>query len=82
MRAVTRQQVEFVKAFGVEQGGNALASKQLSLFMLALYRAWRTGVVRLFFAGLKILQFGIHGVATHALDASAQAGFSRRRWSL
>jgi hypothetical protein len=43
--------------------------------VLTLYRAWRTGVVRLFFAGLKILQFGVHGVATHALDASAQGGF-------
>ena len=82
MSAVTRKQVQFVKAFGVEQGGNALTCEQLALFVLALYRAWRTGVVRLFFAGLKILQFGVHGVATHALDASAQAGFSRRRWSL
>ena len=79
MRTVTRKQVEFVKAFGVEQGSNALAREQLALFVLTLYRAWGTGVVSLFFAGLKVLQFGVHGVATHALDASAQAGFSRRR---
>jgi hypothetical protein len=37
MRAVTSKQVEFVKAFGVEQGGNALACEQLALFVLSLY---------------------------------------------
>jgi hypothetical protein len=37
MCAVTRKQVQFVKAFGVKQGGNALACEQLALFVLTLY---------------------------------------------
>ena len=80
MSAMACEQVEFVKALWVEQRGDALTCKELALFMLALDGAWRPGVVCLVFAGLKVLQFGVHRVATHALDASAQAGFSRRRW--
>ena len=80
MSAMACEQVEFVKAVWVEQRGDALTSKELAFFVLTLDRAWRPGVVGLVFAGLKVLQFGVHRVATHALDASAQAGFSRRRW--
>ena len=44
---------------------------QLAFFVLALDRARRTGIKRLFLALAQIVKFVIHLVATHGTDASA-----------
>ena len=76
MCTVTSKKVEFLKAAWVEEVVDALTSKHLSFFVLALNRARRAGVVGGLFALAEVFNFGGHRVVTHATDASWRGGGS------